>query len=262
MADLTQSSIDYNAETIQDAQSYLKYRYKQLLKFGVTVTKEVIDDKSITIYFNNGYGAIYILKPFRGQGLFPVKLKELDRPILTIEECEMTGYLNHLGCPYLELKHSEAYKLIQKHYGDIRAKRSGIPYIYHIDEGGYILNKVGANNITKDAFYVHPLHQLSEDHLYDFSNIPSQVQVLSVHYRYVANSYLSRMKRDSFIGFPNHEVWQMLVADKVQNYKDFMQHHYGKHERSDELHRYFQSWFELLEIDINKYIKTDEYELI
>lgn len=40
----------------------------------------------------------------------------------------------------------------------------------------------------------------------------------------------------------------MLTADKVQNYKDFMTHHYGKHDRSEELHYYFHTWFEELEV--------------
>jgi len=48
------------------------------------------------------------------------------------------------------------------------------------------------------------------------------------------------------VGFSCEEVKQMLIADRAQNYKDFMLHHCGKHERSGELYKYFNNWFELL----------------
>lgn len=41
---------------------------------------------------------------------------------------------------------------------------------------------------------------------------------------------------------PIPEVVAMLVADKVQNFKDFVLHHQGKHTRSEELTRYFKTW--------------------
>ena len=41
----------------------------------------------------------------------------------------------------------------------------------------------------------------------------------------------------------------MLVADKVQNLKDFVLHHLGSHKRSDELYRYYHRWLQHLGVD-------------
>ena len=41
----------------------------------------------------------------------------------------------------------------------------------------------------------------------------------------------------------------MLIADKVQNYKDFLLYHYGIHERSNQLNQYFINWLSYLGID-------------
>jgi len=45
------------------------------------------------------------------------------------------------------------------------------------------------------------------------------------------------------------EVNEMLIADKVQNKKDFMKYHFGKHDRSNELFRYFNKWLDALTVD-------------
>ncbi|MGK0389502.1 MAG: hypothetical protein ACI94Y_002242 [Maribacter sp.] len=65
--------------------------------------------------------------------------------------------------------------------------------------------------------------------------------------------YLSNNTVLNFIGFSCNEVKQMLIADKVQNYKDFMLYHYKLHTRSDELYEYFQNWSKLLGIDYKEW---------
>lgn len=43
------------------------------------------------------------------------------------------------------------------------------------------------------------------------------------------------------------EVRDMLVADKVQNYKDFLLFHKDTHERSNALDKYFNLWIDKLD---------------
>ena len=47
---------------------------------------------------------------------------------------------------------------------------------------------------------------------------------------------------------PLAEVGDMLRADKVQNYKDFLLHHRDTHPRADALHRYFRQWLQRLSV--------------
>jgi hypothetical protein len=47
---------------------------------------------------------------------------------------------------------------------------------------------------------------------------------------------------------PLKDVNDMLIADKIQNRKDFDLYHKGKHERSEELDEYFKNWFNRLGI--------------
>ena len=48
----------------------------------------------------------------------------------------------------------------------------------------------------------------------------------------------------------------ILIADKIQNRKDFELYHLGKHERSDELDSYFKNWLERLNISEEFYQET------
>lgn len=47
----------------------------------------------------------------------------------------------------------------------------------------------------------------------------------------------------------------MLIADKVQNYKDFEIYHKSTHPRSKELDQYFKNWLQKLNIN------TDQYQI-
>lgn len=261
----TEYSINYNAETVEEAQDYLAYRYKQLLKFGIKVVSEaVVENNSIVTFYDNGYGSIYILKQFRGKSIYKQRLQQFQIPILTIEECDIISYLLKIRCSHKVLTHSLAYKLIQEKYGDQRAKRSGVPLIYHIDEGGYILNKLNADEITKDAYYLHPLLQsdgdLKETFYFNESPIPLKSLILAMEYRATANSYLSKNLLSAYKSSPLPEVNQMLIADKIQNYKDFMKYHHDKHEKSKELFKYFHNWFKLLNIKIDDWLIENHTE--
>lgn len=171
------------------------------------------------------------------------------------------------------VKYTPEYKAIQEHYGDTITKRSGVKLIQHIDEGLAILELIGGSKDAMRAYCLHPLFQedralvdISKDDLI-FSFSPRCV-ILAMEYRARANDWLSdkvytQTWSDNAGRVFSEEVRQratpdwgtllevkhMLIADKVQNYKDFLEFHYGTHERSEELNHYFLEWFKVLGIE-------------
>jgi len=152
------------------------------------------------------------------------------------------------------------YKIIEKYYGDACAKRSQVPYINHINEGLVILDYIGASQFAKDAYCLHPILQSDEDFLknmdFNFGEINTKTIILAMEYRRVANSYLSKNDPEDFVGLSCREVTDMLIADKVQNYKDFLVYHKGIHPRTEKLDFYFNTWFKILEVDYKKLSKA------
>lgn len=154
------------------------------------------------------------------------------------------------------IQQSVEYKLIVRHYGDRTARRSQVPLINHINEGLVVLDNISATDAAKRAFCLHPLLQNDEDlkeNAYMVSFVEPHVILLTMEYRSVANEFLSDKipahRWDKIRLSPLYEVNDMLVADKVQNYKDFITYHRGTHERSDELDEYFRKWLDQLGID-------------
>lgn len=156
------------------------------------------------------------------------------------------------------IKESREYKMILLFYGDRVAKRSQVPLMNHINEGLIVLDRISSSDAAKRAFCVHPMLQADEDlkankHLY----LEPEVMMLAMEYRSVANEFLSDkiptyQDRDIRLS-PLYDVNDMLVADKVQNYKDFITYHRGTHARSDELDTYFRKWLYTLDITENAY---------
>ena len=148
-------------------------------------------------------------------------------------------------------------EIIERYYGKQQAKRSGVPYIHHIYEGLLILEAINASENSKRAYCLHPILQSDEELTKNLSffnglEVKSEILILTMEYRRVANSYLSKDKVSDFVGFSLPEVREMLVADKVQNYSDFLIYHKGSHPRSNELDEYFNNWFKLLDIDFEE----------
>lgn len=158
-----------------------------------------------------------------------------------------------------------ALKTIEAVYGGRVANRSQVPLMNHIIEGLQILDLIEAPWVVKQAYCLHPILQSDEDFLRDKVDvIPMELinaAILVMEYRRVANSYLSNKKVTDFVGFSCGEVREMLIADKVQNYKDFLINHKATHPRSQELDEYFNNWFRLLEIDYNKIMNDLELYL-
>jgi hypothetical protein len=161
-----------------------------------------------------------------------------------------------------------AHDLIIEHYAMQCAKRSKVPLINHINEGLIVLDAIGATQRAKDAFCIHPMLQHDSDLSANWKEVASvcdsETILMAMEYRSVANEFLSdKMDLDVVPEIrlsPLLEVNQMLIADKVQNYKDFTKYHYGTHARSEQLNNYFHKWLEALDIDLRTYTRL--YKLI
>lgn len=158
------------------------------------------------------------------------------------------------------MKNTVEYKLISRHYGDRVAERSQVPLINHINEGLIILDAISATEDSKRAFCLHPLFQADYDlkeNWYMASFVQPHVLLLTMEYRSIANAYLSdKMDAPYEIPIklsPLFEVNEMLVADKVQNRKDFITYHKGTHARSGQLDLYFKQWLDALDISDASY---------
>lgn len=159
------------------------------------------------------------------------------------------------------MKNTVEYKLIARHYGVRIAQRSQIPLINHIDEGLIVLDCINATNASKRAFCLHPLFQADEElkvnwHMASF--IEPHVLLLTMEYRNIANAFLSDKMRcntivDDINLSPLFEVNHMLIADKVQNRKDYITYHQGTHPHTMQLDLYFDIWLRALDISEEKY---------
>ena len=142
---------------------------------------------------------------------------------------------------------------IKAFYGNRCAERSGVPFINHISEGLCVLAEINASLAAKRAYCLHPVLQSDADFAtaFDHDSVLRQFPIdphalaLAVEYRSVANEYLSSRAISSINEIrlsPVADVNDMLIADKVQNRKDFLIYHVASHPRSDELSQYFVNW--------------------
>ncbi|MDF1661601.1 MAG: hypothetical protein P1V97_07500 [Planctomycetota bacterium] len=159
------------------------------------------------------------------------------------------------------------YQCIKAYYAGKIAARSQRPYIQHIDEGLEIMMRRGACVVAMEAFCLHPMVQGDEDLRQSFGSEDlfgadsrwdwePRALILAMEYRRVANAYLSGRCIDSISEIQLSvlpEVQEMLVADKVQNRKDFERYHQD-HPRHKELTEYFQNWLRRLEISESDYL--------
>lgn len=173
---------------------------------------------------------------------------------------------------------TKAYQLIVEHYAMQCAKRSGVPLINHIDQGLRILDRLGEPQRVKDAYCLHPMLQNDKDLNANWKEVSmemidevdgTEIIMLAMEYRSVANEFLSDKITDpvfdsvSTIGLteackiirlsPISGVNAMLIADKIQNRKDFELYHKGTHDKSLELDVYFKLWLARLGISEDMY---------
>jgi hypothetical protein len=163
------------------------------------------------------------------------------------------------------LPHDDVHlRAIRSFYGERRAERSGVQLIHHVHEGLTILDALDARIVAKQAFCLHPIVQMDDDLARAFVSggpldgvrVDPLALTIALEYRRCANAHLSRHAPETLyqISFaPFDDVKLMLVADKVQNRRDFDRHHATTHERAAELTAYFARWLALLGIDERRY---------
>jgi hypothetical protein len=216
-----------------------------------------------------GY-SVYIFASHRSKGHMSNWLKENNatKMIYTASSCALEGYLKRKGARYKVILgdvHSPfdpEYELVADFYGDSVTDRTGVHMINHIDEGIWVLQQIGASDTTIRSYIIHPLVQ-GDAELRSFWESSLDLRVsnprvlhLALEYRNIANAHLSwhpPASEASFNDSPINEVNQMLVADKVQNCKDFELYHLGTNLRSDRLASYFEEWLEKLNIKGGEY---------
>lgn len=254
---------DFDANTIEDAKIYIENRAKQLLRFDYLLESIISNKWGLSCMFSKGdklYQSLYILKDYRSQGIYK---EQVNRTILTSVECKIADWLfmNEIDYVAVELEDSHEYKLISDYYGNKTTNRTGVHLMNHIDEGLAVLEWIGASDAAKRAYCLHPMFQSDTDLALNYGkyNIDSDIMLLAMEYRSVANEYLSTRKishlREIRLS-PLKEVNDMLIADKIQNYKDFELYHENTHPRSEALIRYFNNWL----FKLKCYSKYDEYK--
>lgn len=255
--------LDFNANTPAAMLEYILTRSRQLLSRGYTLdTLEYASHpySHVTAMYNHKHGrfkALYLSSEARGRGNYKDWHERTGThiPVLTIRDCQIAGYLGFNSIDHLVEQgtfDSTAYALIQKHYGDRQPKRAPVWLMNHIDEGLAILEHLGADNRAKETFCLHPLIQNDNDlrhNAFLLENYSLENWAGAFEYRSVANEYLASRDIsciDEIRLSPLEFVNEALVADKIQNYKDFMLYHYGSHANSIRLFNYFHNWFDAL----------------
>jgi hypothetical protein len=172
------------------------------------------------------------------------------------------------------IEKTPGYQAIVRYYGNKRTKRSGILLIDHINQGIEILRRIGADEVTMEAYAVHPIFQADADlkaNFFQCAQLNQLVVLYALEYRNIANRSLSDIVVESWQGWPHNDtrtllldrpivispldpVNQMLIADKVQNRKDFLIYHKGSHPRSEMLDFYFNSWLKALDVNEETYL--------
>jgi hypothetical protein len=167
----------------------------------------------------------------------------------------------------------DEYEEVSKFYGDRQAERSGLPYMQHIDEGLYILAKLGGTDAAQRAFALHPLIQGRDDYQDSVNKgvldrafrhgrrESAEAVALAIEYRFIANSYTSRMPESEsykIVRSPLKQVNLMLKADKIQNYKDALLNVIPKYpEEAERLVKYFNhymEWFEISTVEFQEWV--------
>lgn len=259
------------AATADDARRYYRNRATQALwldwrwsgrfvDHGWGVETRFFDPKGVE------HRSVFVLEGHTGRGHLTRWLAaEPGVPFVTSTACpRMKAWFEARGLAHRSIEPAPwaAYRAIEAHYGDRRAKRSGRYLMAHIDEGLFVLRALGATAVELDAWCLHPLVQgdaeLRETWVRGaapWQGVDPRAAALAMLYRETANGYLAHHPPGAVPPCALPEVARLLVADKVQNRKDFERHLRGVVPNSDRLDAYFAEWLGALAIDEGRYLE-------
>lgn len=272
---------DFDIDNHKDAVGYIKNRATQLLRFGAKLI-EIQKYKEAVVgifeYKKSTYQSIYILKSFRKNNHFQ-KIHSLNKmPILVCREDKIEDFLKNKGYDYklIVVEDSNPYVTISKYLGDEVTWKSKKFKMDHIDEGLAIMEIRNASKYAKSAFCLHPMmqddcdlrkHRSGKGLSLPDSMVPMRVLINVMDFRSVANEYklfsYPRKKIKSVYDIrksPLKDVDEMLIADKVQDRKDFEV--YGVYGDEKDHAEYFKNWLERLDIKDVDYKKYKESLII
>lgn len=256
------------ARTAADATAYYRNRAVQALWLGWRWDGRPIEHGwGVEAVFHDPTGvphhSIFVLEGHTGRGhLSRWFAAHPDRRFVTSTLCpKMKRWLDARGVKHVTIAPDPwpAYDAVTAFYGDRRARRSGQHLMNHIDEGLFVLRQIDAGPAVRDAWCLHPLVQADADLRHTWAEgrldgLEPAAVALAMEYRHVANGYLSHHARPAdWPRSPLPEVQQMLVADKVQNRKDFERYLRGDVPNGDRLDVYFGEWLDALGVDEARY---------
>jgi hypothetical protein len=108
MKKLVEKTLNYDANTIEEALEYIDYRNKQLLKFGYSVQVTLIREDYVVIHYKHhkdikeNFGAIYLLKDSRGKGRYLELIEKHNIHVVTLSECNIGQYLKGKEISYYD----------------------------------------------------------------------------------------------------------------------------------------------------------------
>lgn len=268
--------LDHDATTLENVVQYYKTRSRQFLFFGyqfvsikhrTDLHEGLVEATYQSRTTNEVLNSFYLLNQFRGNQSYKLIQAEQDRTgikIITMSDCNIVSFLCNKGFKFVNVSDEQfdpfdtvEYKLVTEYYGNRQSRRSRVYLMNHIDEGLAALSMNGIKDeIAYRAFCLHPLLQ-DDQPLYQFyhqadgNTLDPRVLIAAVEYRNIANQYLSKRTISNLEDInlsPIDSVNNMLIADKMQNYKDFLLYHSNTHDQRIRLTEYFHDWLQRLNI--------------
>lgn len=170
-------------------------------------------------------------------------------------------------------QNSAEYQAIQSIYGDQKTLQgNGVPFMNHINEGLHILHRIKASDNAQRAYCLHPIMQvngLADEFLSSsyLKEVDPRALVTAGMFANTVNAFpLGQFISGNLVGnveeaaglIKRNDVMDMILAEMVQNYKDFLNHEGQTDPDRAEINEYFLTWLRFL---APHYLFKNEFEL-